>query len=84
MDSLKLFPMGKVYHIQDYKSNPIKKRVGSFDFVFREISEKDYFNEIIFSTQMVKHHFSESYEECLLPKKALYHTCPPETLTKNN
>jgi len=72
MDSLKLFPMGKVYHIQDYKTHPIRKGGDFYDFVLREIDEKEYFDEIIFSRQMVKHHFPSLYEESLSSTKVLY------------
>lgn len=72
MDSLKLLPVGRVFHIQDFKTEPVKRNEKSFDFVMREIDQKQFFDEITFSMNLVKHHFPHLYEECLLSDNMLY------------
>ena len=72
MDSLKLLPMGRVFHFQDMTMQPIKRNGRIYDYVMREITEKEYFDEIIFSRQLVKHHFPPLYEDALFSPRVLY------------
>jgi len=72
MTSRKLLPMGRVFHMQDVKAQPVRRNQSYYDFVLREISDKKYFDEMIFTTQVIKHHFPSLYEEGLVSSKVLF------------
>jgi len=72
MTSRKLFPMGRVFHLKDVKANPLRRNSSYYDFVMREINNKEYFDEILFNKQMIKHHFPSLYEDGLTSARVLF------------
>ena len=67
----KLFPMGRVFYIETIKQNE-KETKGNKDFSFQEIKDKEFFGEIIYSRELVKHHFPHVYEEGLTSQNVDY------------
>ena len=82
MNSQKLFPMGRVFHIHDAKTQSIRRGSSYYDFVLREVNSMEYFEEIIFSKQFIKHHFPYFYEEGLCSNRVLFQDFLPVTSDK--
>jgi len=85
MDSVKLYQMGNTYYLEPVrkpKKNEAtkggdadadkQKASQDYDFMICEIKNKDFFEEIIFSRELVKHHFPHLYEEGLQSEKVHY------------
>ena len=78
MKTLKLYPLGKTYVIEknpdlsNKKPNDPKKKEETF-CEFIEISNYDYFNDLVFSKKLIHYHFPHLYEE-YLDSNILYKT----------
>ena len=84
MGSLKLFQMGRVFHIQDVKKEPLRRENYHYDFVMREVKQKEYFDEIVFSRKVIKHHFPHLYEEALSSSRVLFQNYLPKVVNKDS
>ena len=71
MNNLKLVHMGRNFLIEKKSEREdiiecknMKKDIDS-GYIFKEIHDLEYFDEIIYSKNMIKHHFPHRYEEGL-------------------
>ena len=69
-NSVKLYQMGRTFFFEGIKKKPNDSNPK--EFTMREIKDKRLFEEIIFSRELVKHHFPHVYEQALLSSKIRY------------
>jgi len=77
--------MGNTYYVEPVRKSTKKEEVtkgdmdaekaktsGDYDFLICEIKDKEFFGDIIFSRELIKHHFPHMYEEGLQSEKVYY------------
>ena len=78
MNNLKLALMGRNF-LREKRSEiehivKSKKIENDLSFRFKEINDLEYFNEIINSKNLIKHHFPHRYEEGLYSANVVFTT----------
>ena len=78
MNNLKLALMGRNFLIEKRSENEhilkSKRIENDLSFRFKEINDLEYFNEIINSKNLIKHHFPHLYEEGLFSPNVVFTT----------